>query len=161
MRPDETAHDFCPAGFPAEFRENYRFLSVLIECKGKNDLAMKDLEVLVRKRPVQMGRKLNQRQMKIIKDFIKGARLEPQDRPGPPVPPELEASLRVRQRSTWLPWEAEAIRKIERWRKDISFISSCLRSRLNSSVDWGTSRSTAKSRARLPHGKALAHDRGC
>ena len=147
MRPDETADDFCPAGFAAEFRENYRFLNVLIECKGKNDLAVKDLEVLVRKRPLQMGWKLNRRQMKIIKDFIKGTGLEPQDRPGPPVPPELEASLRVRLRSTWLPWEAEAIEKIERWRKDVSLINSCLRSRLNSSSQWGTSRSAGKSPA--------------
>jgi hypothetical protein len=35
----------------------------------------------------------------------------------------LEASIRVKKRSTWLPWEAEAIRKIERWRGDLAFIT--------------------------------------
>ena len=41
----------------------------------------------------------------------------------PPVPAELEASIRIKRRSVWLPWEAEAIRKIERWREDLYTIT--------------------------------------
>jgi len=74
--------------------------------------------------------KLNRRQIKIIKDYL--TYCDDVDEygdycdqmPEPPVPVELEASIRIRKRSTWLPWEAEAIRKIERWRADLKLITA-------------------------------------
>lgn len=66
---------------------------------------------------------LTLRQQKILKDFVRHVEEDGLEEYDPPVPAELEASIRIRERSTWLPWEAEAIRKIERWRKDVSTIS--------------------------------------
>ena len=65
----------------------------------------------------------NRPQQKILKDFVRHMEEDGHEEYDPPVPAELEASIRIRERSTWLPWEAEAIRKIERWRKNVSAIS--------------------------------------
>ncbi len=66
---------------------------------------------------------LTRPQQKILKDFMRHVEEYGHEEYDPPVPAELEASIRIRERSTWLPWEAEAIRKIERWRKDVTAIS--------------------------------------
>lgn len=37
----------------------------------------------------------------------------------PPIPQALEKSIRNRDSSEWLPWELEAIEKVEIWRSDL------------------------------------------
>lgn len=119
MEVDKPAQDLDLSSVAGEFRENYRFLTELINCKDKNNSATKELESLIEKRLYQIRGKLNRRQLRILNQFLKGGNQEDSDSLSPPVPAELEASIRIRRRSGWLPWEAEAIRKIERWRSDI------------------------------------------
>jgi hypothetical protein len=40
----------------------------------------------------------------------------------PPVPLDLEKSIRRRKKENWLPWEAEAVEKAETWRRAIKAI---------------------------------------
>lgn len=122
MSLDKTAQDPSLANIPQEFRENYLFLRELINCKEKNDAVQNGLELLAGQPLLQMRGKLNRQQKRIIKDFLNTRQSEGPRCLIPPVPPELEASIRVRVRSSWLPWEAEAIHKIERWRGDVSGI---------------------------------------
>jgi hypothetical protein len=123
MKVDKTAPDIDLSSIPGEFRENYRFLTELINCKDKNNSAAEELENLVEERLCHIRGRLNKRQLKILNQFLKYAKSNDPDRLGPPVPAELEASIRIKKRATWLPWEAEAIRKIERWRNDILSIT--------------------------------------
>jgi hypothetical protein len=37
----------------------------------------------------------------------------------PPIPTELEGSIRSRDDSEWLPWEMEAIEKVDAWRQEL------------------------------------------
>lgn len=119
MEVDKPAQDLDLSNVAGEFRENYRFLTELINIKDKNNSAAKKLESLVEKRLYQIRGKLNRRQMRILNQFLKAGNEEEGEYLSPPVPEELEASIRVKKRSVWLPWEAEAIRKIERWRSDL------------------------------------------
>lgn len=123
MKADKTAQGTDPSSIPGEFRENYRFLTELIDCEEKNNSASKTLEELVKRRLHSLAGKLNRRQMKILHEFLRSLEDKELDPIDPPVPSELEASIRVKRRSNWLPWEAEAIRKIERWRSDLLFIT--------------------------------------
>jgi len=123
MKLDKTAQDNELSSIPSEFRENYRFLSELITCRDKNNFAAGELEDLVQRRLCRIRGKLNRRQIKILNDFMNRLNDEDSDYFFPPVPAELEAAIRIKKRSTWLPWEAEAIRKIERWRADLSTIT--------------------------------------
>ncbi len=122
MKVDNSASDIDLSCIPGEFRENYRFLSELINCKEKNNAVSQGLEEMVERRLSHLRGKLNRRQVKILNILMKNLAVNDPESTEPPVPPELEASIRVRNRSTWLPWEAEAIRKIERWREDVSYI---------------------------------------
>jgi hypothetical protein len=123
MKADKTAQDTDLSSIPGEFRENYRFLSELINCKHKNSSATHCLEKVLEPRLCQIRGKLNRRQIKILSLFVKDLENSEPESLSPPVPAELEAAIRVKKRSTWLPWEAEAIRKIERWREDLLCIS--------------------------------------
>lgn len=122
MKLDKTAQEVDLASIPAEFRENYKFLCELINCRQKNSSVTERLEKVMENRLCNLRGKLNRRQLGILTRFLKGYEADESECFAPPVPPELEASLRLRKRSTWLPWEAEAIRKIERWRADVSCI---------------------------------------
>jgi len=117
MKVDRSEADNDLSSIPAEFRENYRFLTELINCDEKNKVASNGLEGLVNKHLRRIRGSLNRRQMAILNRCLK----EEPDTEGlvPPVPAELEASIRIKKRVVWLPWEAEAIRKIDRWRADI------------------------------------------
>ena len=122
MKLDKTAQELDLTSISAEFRENYKFLCELINCSQKNNNVTERLEQVIENRLCNLRGKLNRRQLGIVTRFLKGYETDESECLMPPVPPELEASLRLRKRSTWLPWEAEAIRKIERWRADISCI---------------------------------------
>jgi hypothetical protein len=122
MKVDNSASDIDLSCIPGEFRENYRFLSELINCKEKNTAVSQGLEEMVERRLSHLRGKLNRRQVRILNSLMRNLAVNDPESMDPPVPPELEASIRVRNRSTWLPWEAEAIRKIERWREDVSCI---------------------------------------
>ncbi|MDQ1239529.1 MAG: hypothetical protein QG577_1715 [Thermodesulfobacteriota bacterium] len=124
MRMDKSAHDIDPCTIPGEFKENYRFLSELIRCRDKNYSICQGLASLGEANLMASRGQLNRRQLKIVKDFFSGIHQSDGDGDSlpAPVPEELEASIRIRKRSTWLPWEAEAIRKIEKWREDAHFI---------------------------------------
>lgn len=126
MKPDSTATDSDLSSIPGEFRENYRFLRELINCKKKNDALIRPLISFADRTPAELLGRLNRRQARVFKEFVTERGAHPSDRLDAPVPVELEASIRIRKRSTWLPWEAEAIHKIELWRDDIQCITRCL-----------------------------------
>jgi hypothetical protein len=125
MKADNTVSDVDTAGIPGDFRENYRFLHELINCRQKNNSLTAGLENLPVMRLSSLRGRLNRRQLKVLTDYLTfcGSPEEPFE---PPVPEELEASIRIRKRSTWLPWEAEAVRKIDLWRKDVLSINRSL-----------------------------------
>jgi hypothetical protein len=123
MKADKTAQGIDASSIPGEFRENYRFLSELINCEEKNTIATNRLHQLATSRFDPAVAALNRRQLKILKCCMMTLEDEDSEPMSAPVPAELEASIRIRKRSSWLPWEAEAIRKIERWRGDVLSMS--------------------------------------
>jgi hypothetical protein len=135
MKADKTAQDTDLSSIPGEFRENYRFLSELINCKHKNNSAAQCLEKILEPHLCRVRGKLNRRQIRILNLFVKDLENNEPESLTPPVPAELEAAIRVKKRSTWLPWEAEAIRKIELWRGDLECISQ----------NWGSGFSASQS----------------
>jgi hypothetical protein len=119
MKPDKTGYDVLETGIPGDFRENYRFLSELINCTEKNTNLTDSLSQMPALALSRLRGKLHSRQVKILCEFLtESEECDPEPFQAP-VPAELEAAIRVKRRASWLPWEAEAIRKIDRWRKDV------------------------------------------
>lgn len=144
MKVDRSAQDIRHSSISGEFGQNYRFLSELIGCRQKNTEAWQGVEELLTKRLRGIRGKLNRRQIKILNDFLRDADAECEESLDPPVPEELEAAIRVKKRSTWLPWEAEAIRKIERWRSDLHSIIA------QGNEDVSVARSASRRKAPTP-----------
>lgn len=143
MNVDRSAEDIHHATISGEFSQNYRFLSELIGCRQKNATASQELADLVKQSFCGIRERLNRRQIKILNQFVRHENRDEDNAIEPPVPEELEAAIRVKRRATWLPWEAEAIRKIERWRADVELIVglwtqnvSVRAVRNNKPVDW-------------------------
>ncbi|MFH0821174.1 MAG: hypothetical protein V2B18_00355 [Pseudomonadota bacterium] len=122
MKLDKSTPETDLSSIPGEFRENYRFLCELINCEHRNSTFVKLMERLTTNDLVRLRGTLNRRQSKILKDFLHASDDNDFEPLFPPVPAELEASIKIRRKSTWLPWEAEAIQKIELWRQDMACI---------------------------------------
>lgn len=133
MKIKETPRRCSAVGITCEFRENYLFLRELIQCREKNDLVLQGFDSMSIEEKSELRRALNRRQHRILGEIFRQAAPEDGEDGPAPVPPELEASIRVRRRASWLPWEAEAIQKIERWRSDVLKIKTCLPCRLSRS----------------------------
>ncbi|MEW6348651.1 MAG: hypothetical protein AB1646_06285 [Thermodesulfobacteriota bacterium] len=123
MKVEKTDQAVDVACVPGEFRENYRFLRELIDRRALNNTAEESLRNLAERRLLQPRNGLNRRQTKLMKDLVKGMAVDDAEWLEPPVPVELEAAIRIKKKSTWLPWESEAIRKIELWRTDVAHIN--------------------------------------
>jgi hypothetical protein len=53
----------------------------------------------------------------------------------PPIPQELEESIRGRNSAEWLPWELEAIEKVENWRTELNDKRASAQNMFQASLD--------------------------
>ncbi len=96
-----------------DFNQNYHYLKRLIE-----ELKMENRDT-VRERIFgegERGRNLTKREMKQLFKFLRKIENHYEECRTPPIPVELEKSIRSRETTDWLPWELEAIEKVDGWR---------------------------------------------
>jgi hypothetical protein len=67
----------------------------------------------------ESNRTLDKKQIKELFRLLRKLERDFKDCCTAPIPPELEGSIRGRDESQWLPWELEAIEKVEVWRAEI------------------------------------------
>ncbi len=53
----------------------------------------------------------------------------------PPIPEELEKNIRKRDTADWLPWESEAIEKVDAWRAALQGRKQSAREMFNKALD--------------------------
>ena len=87
MKLDKTAQELDLTSIPAEFRENYKFLCELINCRQKNSAVTERLEQVIENRLCNLRGKLNRRQLGIVTRFLKGNEADESECLTPPVPP--------------------------------------------------------------------------
>lgn len=99
-----------------DFNRNYKYLKALIE-----QLKKENSESVGRKifGEAERERDLTKNQMKQLFRFLRKVEKHYEACSRPPIPPELEASIRSRDSEEWLPWEMEAIEKVEVWREQL------------------------------------------
>lgn len=119
MNLEMPLEDMDLSSIPMDFRHNCKYLCQLIDCKGKNDLVISPLQEVLAHRKYEKTTKLGKRHKSILRKILEGIDQDDNECFDPPVPAELEASIRVKPRRLRLPWEAEALRKIDLWRKDV------------------------------------------
>jgi hypothetical protein len=80
-------------------------------------------------------RSLTKKQMQQLFRFLRRVEKHYEACSKPPIPPELEASIRSRDSEEWLPWEMEAIEKVEVWREQLHQRRAKAREMLNTALD--------------------------
>lgn len=99
-----------------DFNQNYHYLKKLIqELKAENDKSLK--QALFGEDEGE--RTLTKKQMKQLFRFLRKIENHYEECCTPPIPDELEKSIRERESDKWLPWELEAIEKVDAWREEL------------------------------------------
>jgi len=116
----------------SDFNGNFKYLKKLIqELKVENTDSLKK-ELFGDTEPVKP---LNKKDMKQLFKFLRKIEHHYEELSNPPIPKELEKSIRSRAKTDWLPWELEAIQKIDVWREEFETKKDKARSLLESTLE--------------------------
>jgi hypothetical protein len=115
-----------------DFTTNCKYLKKLIqELKVEDDTSVR--KELFGEEEVE--RRLTKKEMKLLFKFMRKLETHYDEFSAPPIPKELEKSIRNRKTSNWLPWEAEAIQKVDAWREEVQEKRDSARTMLNNALD--------------------------
>lgn len=97
-----------------DFDQNYKYLKKLIQ-----DLKVENGNSLRKELfgEDENSRTLTKKEMKELFRFLRKIENHYEECCNPPIPEELEKSIRDKESSKRLPWEIEAIEKVDSWRK--------------------------------------------
>lgn len=99
-----------------DFNENYQYLRKLIQdLKHENGTSLRKELFGAEERE----RTLTKKQMKQLFRFLRKIEHHYEQCCTPPIPDELEESIRSKESDEWLPWELEAIEKVDAWREEL------------------------------------------
>jgi hypothetical protein len=115
-----------------DFNRNYKYLKALIEQLKRENSESVRREIFGE---ADRDRSLTKTQMKQLFRFLRRVEKHYEACTKPPIPPELEASIRSRDSEEWLPWEMEAIEKVEVWREQLHQRRTKAREMLNVVLD--------------------------
>jgi hypothetical protein len=122
-RNASRASTFIP-GESHDFNLNYRYLKRLIqELKAENSASIRK-EIFG---DDEQNRSLTKTEMKQLFRFLRKIEHRYEECQNPPIPVELERSIRSRDESEWLPWEMEAIEKADAWQEELQAKKQCAR----------------------------------
>lgn len=116
---------------PGDFNSNYRNLKQLINKALKEGTPLEELRLIPRRGSHGRERQLSRDDLLKLLQIIRRIRTRYQRLLYPPVPKELERDVLAKAPDQRLPWEAEALEKIEQWRDDVRRIREEVRKELN------------------------------
>ncbi len=109
-----TSAGFVRDGY--DFNAQFDYLKKLIQVLKKEDSEAVQKEIFGDK---ESEKKLTKKEMKQLFRSLRKIEKQLQACGEPPIPVELENAIRSRDSEEWLPWELEAIGKIDAWREEI------------------------------------------
>jgi hypothetical protein len=115
---------------PGDFNSNYRNLKKLINRALKEGIPLEELR-LVPRESGEPGRKLSRDDLLKLLKIIRNIKNRYEELLEPPVPKELERDILAKAPEDRLPWESEALDKIDHWRTVITEIRAQVQKELN------------------------------
>lgn len=116
----------------SDFNLNFNYLKKLIQdLKVENSDSVKK-EIFGDTEPTKPFTK---KEMKQLFKYLRKIEHHYEELSTPPIPNELEKSIRNRAKKDWLPWELEAIQKIEIWREEFESKKEKARTLLESALE--------------------------
>lgn len=99
-------------------KANYDYLKEIVKMAKRNGWEMNVLGLVSRDLPVNSLAPLTRKEFQERNKYVKNVLKRFAQFLTPPVPLDLEKSIRRGNRDRWLPWEAEAIEKVDAWREE-------------------------------------------
>lgn len=116
---------------PGDFKSNYRQLKQLINKALKEGTPIEQLRLIPRNRPDRSPRQFSRDDLLKLLSIIRRIKTRYQALLQSPVPRELERDIQSKAPEVRLPWEIEALEKVERWRNDVFTVRVQVRKELN------------------------------
>jgi hypothetical protein len=126
---------------------NYDYVKTMITMAKKNGWDLESLDLIPKGLPISREVALSRKQLTERNRLVKSIFQRFSDILTPPVPRDLEQSIRSKDAGNWLPWEKEVIDKIGQWRDEIAKIRPEILNELRSALISGGSRSAPTRRA--------------
>ena len=109
-------HTSAPAPNSHDFDQSYRYVKKLIqELMAQNRGSLKRDRLSGNEHVPYLTKK----EMLDLARVLRNIELQYAEYSRPPIPKALETSIRRRNDADWLPWELEAIEKIDVWREGL------------------------------------------
>lgn len=115
---------------PGDFKSNYRHLKKLINRALKEGTPIEELH-LIPKHSSREPKKLSREDLIKLLHIIRRIKSRYQALLQSPVPKELERDILAKAAGQRLPWEIEALEKIEQWRRDVRAVRAEVQKQLN------------------------------
>jgi DNA-binding transcriptional MerR regulator len=116
---------------PGDFKSNYRYLKKLINQALKEGTPLEELHLIPKKSSPKHHRQLSREDLVKLLHIIRRIKNRYQRLLQSPVPKELERDILSKPPDQRLPWETEALEKIEQWRKDVNAVRAQVQKELN------------------------------
>ena len=116
---------------PGDFKSNYRYLKKLINRALKEGTPIEELHLVPRQPSPERARELSRDDLLRLLNIIRRLKSRYQALLQPPVPHELERDILAKAVEHRLPWENEALEKIQRWRRDVRIARAAVQKELN------------------------------
>jgi hypothetical protein len=101
---------------------NYDYAKTVITIAKKNGWDIETLDLIPKDLPAEAETNLSKKQATERNRLVKCILQRFSKILTPPIPSDLEQSIKSKDPSNWLPWEKEAIEKISQWRLAINKI---------------------------------------
>lgn len=117
---------------PGDFTSNYRHLKRTIDRALKEGTPLEELQLIPRDHSSSRShKKLSREDLLRLLHLIRSIKLRYQRLLECPVPKELERDILAKSSEERLPWETEALEKIDQWKRDVAAVRSDARQELN------------------------------
>lgn len=118
---------------PGDFLSNYRYLKDLINSALKQGTPLEELQLIPRQRNSSPKHPKNLSREDLLKllQLIRRIKTKYQRLVQSPVPRELERAILAKSPDERLPWEEEALEKLDQWRRDVKAVRARVRKELN------------------------------
>ncbi len=116
---------------PGDFTSNYLYLKKLINKALKEGTPLEDLHLIQRHPAEKKPKRLSRDDLIKLLHIIRRIKARYQRLLQCPVPRELERDILAKPSRERLPWEEEALEKIEQWRIDVAAVRVKVRRELN------------------------------
>jgi hypothetical protein len=116
---------------PGDFDSNYRHLKKLINKALKEGTPIEDLRLIPKNPGDPKEKTLSREDLLELLRVIRRIKSRYQRVLQSPVPRELERDILAKAPDDRLPWEDEALEKIEQWREDVKALRIQVRQELN------------------------------